>query len=60
MDRTHLNTHIIKQNDIAEKHTSAFVGHRNRKITYGVYGKQFKPQKLYREIVAKLDFGIDL
>jgi integrase len=56
----HTLINFCKQNDIAEKHTSEFVGHRNRKITYGVYGKQFKPQKLYKEIVAKLDYGIDL
>ena len=56
----HTLINFCKQNDIAEKHTSEFVGHRNRKITYGVYGKQFKPQKLYKEIVAKLNYGIDL
>jgi len=51
---------FCKQNDIEEKHTGEFVGHRNRKITYGVYGKQFKPQKLYKKIVTKLNYDIDL
>jgi len=51
---------FCKQNDIEEEHTSEFVGHKNRNITYGLYGKRFKPQKLYRKIVAKLNYDIDL
>ena len=51
---------FCKQNDIEEKHTSEFVGHKNRSITYGLYGKQFKPQKLYQKIVTKLNYDIDL
>lgn len=51
---------FCKQNDIEEKHVQEFVGHKNRKITYGVYGKLFNPEKLYKKIVSKLKYNIDL
>jgi hypothetical protein len=36
------------------------VGHTVQSITMGRYGKKYKPEKLFENVVAKLDYGIDL
>ena len=50
----------LKQNDIPEHYIAEFVGHTVQSITLGRYGKKYKPDKLFKNVVLKLDYGIDL
>jgi len=45
-----VQVHVIKQ----------LVGHSDKSITTGLYGKPFSPKKLLEDAVMKLDYGIDL
>jgi integrase len=50
----------LKQNDVPEHYIAEFVGHAVQSITMGRYGKKYKPDKLFENVVLKLDYGIDL
>ena len=50
----------LKQNDVPEHYIAEFVGHTVQSITLGRYGKKYKPDKLFENVVLKLDYGIDL
>jgi integrase len=52
----------LKQNGANEQYVKEYVGHSGggSDITWGLYGKQFKPQVLMDEVVLKLTYPIDL
>lgn len=45
--------------DIPEEKVKEVVGHENKSITYGHYGKKYTPDILYRDVVSIIDFGIE-
>ena len=52
----------LKQKGANEQHVKEYVGHAggDTDITWGLYGKQFKPQVLMDEVVLKLTYPVDL
>ncbi len=47
------------KNGVPEKVASRMLGHSHDTMTYGRYSTDTAPSVLYREIVSKLDFGLD-
>jgi len=50
----------LLQKDVPEHIIKQLVGHSDKSITTGLYGKRFDPKKLLIDAVVKLDFDIDL
>jgi len=51
-----------KQNGVDRDKLAEVVGHESGHddMTFGRYGKRYKPEILYEDVISKLDFGIDL
>jgi len=56
----HTFSNYLKQNDFERSMCKQLVGHTDSDMTFGVYGKKYGVQKLYSDVVSKIDFGIDL
>lgn len=50
----------LKQKEVNFAMIKQLVGHTDSDITSGFYGKSFPPEKLYREVISKMDYGVDL
>jgi len=50
----------LKQSDIETSKIKQFVGHSDNDMTTGRYGKAYSPEKLYQDVILKLDFEIDV
>jgi integrase len=46
----------LKDQDVQETVTAELVGHKVKGITYGLYGKQYQPEKILADAVMKLDW----
>lgn len=49
-----------EEHGVPEKLAARIVGHKYGKMTYGRYTTDTRPSIMLREVVARLDFGVDL
>jgi len=56
----HLVINHLLQKDVPVHVIKQLVGHSDKSITTGVYGKRLHPKKLLSDVVMKLDYEVDL
>lgn len=56
----HTMINTAKQKGVSIQHLAEVVGHSTGSITAERYGKRYEPGTLKREVIDRLDFGIDL
>ncbi|WP_415519311.1 MAG: DUF6538 domain-containing protein [Desulfovibrio aminophilus] len=49
-----------EEHSVPEKLAARIIGHKHRKMTYGRYTTDTRPSVMLREVVSRLDFGVDL
>jgi len=49
-----------EEHGVPEKLAARIIGHKYGKMTYGRYTTDTRPSVMLREVVARLDFGVDL
>jgi len=56
----HTMINTAKQKGVSIQHLAEVVGHSTGSITMELYGKRYEPELPKREVIDRLDFGIDL
>ena len=56
----HTFINYLKQNDFELDKIKQLAGHANTDMTFGTYGKRYEPEKLYHDVISKIDYNIDL